>query len=110
MNINPTSPHGARSADPAAIEAQRAADPARSPDARTADAGSATPQGADSVEVSSEAKALADGSEARGKSQLSAERLKEIGERLATGYYDRPEVIDEVAKRIQADPNFRNHE
>lgn len=112
MNINPTSPQGPRSADPQQLESHRAAearssDPAvpAAPEPERPDARS------DSVDVSADAKALVEGSEARAsRSTLSPDRLKEIGDRLATGHYDQPEVIDEVARRLSRDPVFRTGE
>lgn len=108
MNINPSSPQGPRPAGPDSLEANRASE-ARSKDAQQHQAESQRAAAkADSAEVSAEARALAEGSAARRKDAgLSADRLKEIGERLATGFYDRPEVIDRVAERIHRDPNFR---
>lgn len=109
MNINPSSPQGPRQpADPAALETARAQEAHRpenraavkppEPDARS---------NADSVDVSPDAKALAEQREARAaKSSLPADRLKEIGDRLASGFYDRPEVIDQVARRVARDPDF----
>ena len=110
MKINPSSQQAARqSVDQAAQEAARAAE------ARKATSGSAAPKGAadpdavraDSVDVSSAARELAGGREARAaESSLPADRLREIGERLASGFYDSPEVVDQVARRVAADPDF----
>ncbi len=109
MNINPSSPQGSRQpADPAALDTARAAEAQQQAQARTAKSGAeARPERADTVDVSSEAKALAEQSEARGaESTLPKDRLKEIGERLASGFYDQPEVIDQVARRVAKDPDF----
>jgi hypothetical protein len=38
-----------------------------------------------------------------GPLDLSAARLNEIARRISTGYYDRPEVVDRMARRIRAD-------
>lgn len=106
MNINPTSPQGPRPGDSAPLEGQRAAE-TRSPSNAAAPEKAPARQPGDAVDVSSEAKALAGESKGRRPSSLSAERLKEIGERLASGHYDQPEVIDTVARRLAADPNFQ---
>lgn len=39
------------------------------------------------------------------RGEVSAERLRVIGERIASGYYDRPEALDAVARGILADLN-----
>ena len=110
MNINPALPHGAGSSSEAGrLEASR---PAREQsEARHAET-EAQPGAADSVEVSGAAKALADqtGDGAKGTSGLSAEHLKEISARVANGHYDRPEVIDRVAKGVLSDPDFHRAE
>ena len=110
MNINPSSPQGPRQpADPAALESARAQEAHRpenrvGPKPAEKDARSG---GADSVDVSPDAKALAEQRDARSTtSSLPADRLKEIGDRLASGFYDQPEVIDQVARRVARDPEF----
>ena len=109
MDINPTSKQGSpRKPDAATLESARAeeARKAGSAEHREAKAKEAAPR-KDSVEVSAEAKALAEQTEARpAKSSLPPDRLKAIGERLASGHYDRPEVIDQVARRLAKDPDF----
>lgn len=109
MNINPSSPQGPRqSADPAALDAARTAEAQQQAQARAAKSNTERrTDRPDSVDVSSEAKALAEQTEARAsESTLPKERLKEIGERLASGFYDQPEVIDQVARRVAKDPDF----
>lgn len=106
MAINPTSPNGPRPSGSDPLETNRAAE-TRRPEAEGAaakarDRSQAKP---DSADVSAEARALAEGvSESAKPSGLTADRLKQIGERLANGHYDSPEVIDEVARRLQRDP------
>ena len=53
----------------------------------------------DHVEISDEARALA---EQAGVDEIpaSAARLAEIGERLESGFYDRPEILEAIADRI----------
>lgn len=109
MNINPTGPNGARPGDSTPLEGNRAAEtrPAGPEQAQQGQA-AAKPRG-DSVDVSADAKALAEGVDARTtRSSLAADRLKEIGERIATDYYNRREVIDVVAQKLADDPNFRS--
>ncbi len=110
MAINPAAPQGPRrGTDPAALEANRAQE-ARRPGSGNPEPGAAdsTRPRADSVDLSADARALSEQQEVRSaKSSLPTDRLKEIGERLATGFYDQPEVIESVARRISADPGFR---
>lgn len=109
MNINPASPHGPRPAGSDQVETNRTAETRQPDPASTAAANQKREQiKADSADVSAEAKALAQGATERPKSTLSADRLKQIGERLADGHYDRPEVIDEVARRLAQESDFTN--
>ena len=112
MNVNPSSPHGPRNpADPAALESSRAAEIRRPETAPAGQNPKATTSGTDSVDVSTDARALAKRSEAReAKSSLPVARREEIGERLASGFYDQPEVIDRVANKIAGDPDFLGRE
>ena len=110
MTINPTSPNGPHrpleSAELDRSRARAAEVPLSTPPAAGASDSSSTDR-EDSVQVSSEARALAQASEVRPpKSSLPPERLQQIGERLATGFYDRPEVIDDLAKRLVSHPDF----
>ena len=54
---------------------------------------------ADQVDISDEARALAEQNDVDGIPGTQA-RLAEVQDRLDSGYYDRPEVIDEIAGRI----------
>jgi hypothetical protein len=110
MSINPTSPHGPRHADPAALEAARAAQAhAAQSAAKPADPTDSDGSRAehDSVEVSNEAKALATSPAREAASSLPADRLTEIGERLATGYYDQPDVIEQLARKLSGHPDLQ---
>lgn len=108
MAINPTPPKGPRPNDAAAADPSRSPRlkdqaPARDQSARRAER--AEPGGADRADVSVAARVLATGSgDGVPISDLAPERAQAIGERLATGYYERPEVLDEVARRLAADP------
>jgi hypothetical protein len=59
----------------------------------------------DTVELSEAVRALQErlGIEASALSGLPPERLKLVLERLAQGFYDRPEVRDEVLRRLAGD-------
>jgi len=59
----------------------------------------------DKVELSSAAQELGEIAAANRpeSNTLSPERMKEILGRIADGFYDKPEVIDEVAKRVDGD-------
>jgi hypothetical protein len=106
MNIKPTTPQRNRAADSQHLESNRVAESQKPDPGRTGSPEAEKSARVDSVDVSSEAKALA--SESRvSESSLSAERLKEIGERLASGYYDRREVIEHVARRVAGEAEFR---
>ena len=109
MDIKRTPPQRTGPADSPQLDSKRAAE-AHKPELAPAAVPAREAKGArtDSVNVSAEAKALVEGSESRTSgSGLSAERLKEIGERLATGHYDRPEVVDQVARRVARDADIR---
>lgn len=110
MAINPTSPNApSRKPDPAALESARAQEAQKAVAARTraAQARDAEVRN-DSVDVSADAKALSAQTETRAsQSSLPPDRLKQIGERLASGHYDKPEVIAQVARRLVQDPDFK---
>jgi hypothetical protein len=59
----------------------------------------------DKVELSSAAQELRELAAANRpeSNTLSPERMKEILGRIADGFYDKPEVIDEVARRVETD-------
>jgi hypothetical protein len=58
----------------------------------------------DRIEISDEARALAaqNAGEATRTDGLSPERISEIQRRIENRFYDAPEVIDQVARRILA--------
>lgn len=90
-----------------------AIDPTRSPDVRPGAAQQAetaaaqrgakasSPARADQVEISAEARALAEQGGVE-RVPFSEARVAEVAERLASGYYARPEVVREIAGRIWA--------
>lgn len=109
MNIKPSSPQGPRNpADAAALESARTAEARKAESGRPRNAIDDRSQPrADSADVSAEAKALAGQQEARpAGSSLHADRLKQITERLESGFYDQPAVIDQLARRVAKDPGF----
>lgn len=59
----------------------------------------------DGVHISAEARQLQqqDGSERGGASELGAERMKSILDRISSGWYERPEVRDQVLNRLARD-------
>jgi len=61
-------------------------------------------QTADQVAFSADVQGLG-GREDVPRSEVSAQRLQVIGERIASGYYDRPEALDAVARGVLADLN-----
>jgi len=111
MSINPTSPQGApRGHDPGALESARAGkgQPAGAAGPNSSESTEADRQQQDSVELSSEAKALLERAPTlASRPSLPADRLKELGERLATGFYDQPEVIEQLAKKLASHPDLR---
>jgi hypothetical protein len=112
MNVNPSSPQGPRQpTDPAALDGARPQEGKRSGSGVPPKAAESAVGRPDSVDLSAEARHLADGSDVRpGQSSLSLDRLQQVGERLAAGFYDQPEVIEQVARRVARDPDFRVRE
>ena len=110
MNIKPSSPQGPHNpADAAALEAARTAAARKAETSAEKPAADAERNRArsDSADVSSEAKALADQQEVRqAGSSLEPQRLKEVTARIESGFYDQPEVIDQVARGVANDPDF----
>jgi hypothetical protein len=102
MNIRPTQsgqtrgPAADRLKEPVpnpAVQKDRAAEPAP------------RPPGADQVELSDAARELLQraGIEPSGVSTLPRERMREVLQRIAQGFYDRPEVRDETLRRLSGD-------
>ncbi len=61
--------------------------------------------GSDKVELSSAAQQLRElaATNRLQSNTLSPERMKQILGRIADGFYDSPEVIDELARRVETD-------
>lgn len=83
-------------------EASRTARPAASRHTGAQAAGKG-PQSADSVELSAEARESSAATGPVSPSGLSASRLKEVVDRVNSGYYDTDQVRETVARRIQSD-------
>jgi hypothetical protein len=79
----------------------------QSPDARRdpETPGGVPSTSADAVELSEAARELLQkiGLDGPPLADLSPERMKEIAARLRSGFYDRPDVVDEVLRRLQKD-------
>ena len=109
MDIKPTSPNGPnRPVDPPAVEGARTQRTQAADVERRAPAAPEAPAAGpvDSAQVSGAARSLAREVGARSEVNLDPARLREIGERIANSYYDQPEVIEQVARRIARDPGF----
>jgi hypothetical protein len=74
----------------------------KTPEKKSQEVGKVPNTVVDKVEVSSTAKELHEliGSEQLDANTIPAERLKEILERISDGTYDKPEIIDEITRRI----------
>jgi hypothetical protein len=103
MAIDPTKAAGASPVDRSRIDQANSNQSARQTgQARSVPASSREAGGSDdSVQLSDEARAASRADAGTSPSGLSAERLQEILKRLSSGYYDSPQVRDQVAQRIQ---------
>ncbi len=59
--------------------------------------------GDDQVSISAEARAAGGAQEGTSATGIPAERLRGILKRISSGYYDTPQVRDQVAQKLQAD-------
>ena len=101
MNIRP--PSGDR---PQRIDSPRTgAAPEARPVERDETAPAAEAPGIDRVELSPEARQLESALRAQNLSltQLAPERLRQVLDRIASGHYDRPEVIDQTVRQIASE-------
>ena len=99
MSIDRLSGKGPQPTDPRKTGAAAKSQPASDAAAPKRHAGSVSPS--DEVRISSDVSASESGEIPRG--EVSGDRLREIGDRIASGFYDRPEVVDVVARGILAD-------
>jgi hypothetical protein len=106
---NPIQPSGANPApDPSRLPPRTApatgAPPVR-PNAQPAGP-APVPPASDKISLSAAARQLAAQAASgpqSGELQLSPERLKEVSQRVANGFYDRPDVVKETARRVAPD-------
>lgn len=63
----------------------------------------AAPPAQDSVNLSADARAVGQADQATSPAGLSRDRLQEVLQRLTSGYYDNPEVVAQVAAKVQQD-------
>lgn len=98
MSVQPTQPgsHGR----PGPERAQRKL--AAGPSSRSPREGVPASWSADRVEISEDARRLSGTHEANGRvsEQLTSARLGQILGRIGEGYYDRPEILHAVARRL----------
>jgi hypothetical protein len=76
------------------------------PDAGTQGEAAAARAAGDQVELSAEYQSLVEQVRSGGAAEahgLSAERLRTIMDRVRSGFYDTPEVRDQIARRIEPD-------
>lgn len=103
MAIDPTKASGASPLDRNRIDQANSNKSARQTGEQRAVRESSREAGStdDSVQLSAEARAASRSDASTSASGLSAERLQEILKRLSSGYYDSPQVRDQVASKIQ---------
>lgn len=103
MAIDPTKSSGPSPLDRSRIDQANSNQSARQTGERRAAQTSGRESGSsdDSVQLSDEARAASRSEAGQSASGLPAERLQEILKRLSSGYYDSPQVRDQVAMRIQ---------
>jgi hypothetical protein len=101
MNIRPTQPGQTPQTGPGSLK-ENAGVPAARPEERPATQPAGTPQ--DQVQLSAAVRDLQArlGLEQIPVSEMSPERLREILARVASGHYDHPDVVDELARRLLA--------
>jgi hypothetical protein len=104
MAIDPTKSSGANPLSGARIDQTSGNQSARQPaQLRTTPAKDVDGDGdaqSDRVQLSSEAREAGQATSATSASGLSKDRLHEILKRLTSGYYDNPQVIDRVARKV----------
>ena len=102
MKIDPLAPQGTSAPADAARRAAPQTPVTSVPAPDTGSAVAATPR-ADSLELSDAAKTLAAQSTPAAGSSLAPGRLRQVLDRLKSGYYDSAAVRDTVARRVQPD-------
>jgi hypothetical protein len=103
MDIKPTTPGRTPGAGAGRIDKALPGTPAR-PDEKPVPRPSPLSEKRDDLDISAAARELQGnaGSQAAATSELTPERLREIMGRIASGHYDRPEVRDELVRRLGA--------
>jgi hypothetical protein len=101
--IRPTQPGQTPQSGPGSLKGTGGSASARPEEKTSEPKPTATPQ--DSVSLSQTVRELQDrlGLDAIPSGTLSPERLKEIVSRVADGHYDRPEVLDALAKHLASE-------
>jgi hypothetical protein len=101
MNVKPT--HTGQTPQPGTGPLRET--PAASPARDRAPVAAPRPATPDRVELSDVARKLNEllGAEEAGAPSLAPERLKKLLQRVAEGYYDRPEVREELLQRLASE-------
>ncbi len=110
MDIRPTQPGQTPQTGPGSLK-EKAGIPATRSEDRPATQSGEMPQ--DQVQLSAAVRDLQArlGLEQIPVGELSPERLREVVARVAEGHYDRPEVVDELARRLlSADGSLKSGE
>lgn len=104
MVIRPSNPEPSRRLPAPGAEASPPP-PAIQRESRSAEIAAPKSSGADHVEVSGAADQLLErvGEQSAEAPRISPARAKAVLDRLRTGHYDRPEVLDQVARKLQAE-------
>jgi len=104
MTIQPTKPGSTPAAGTNRLDRNAPLSPARPADTSNSEAASATP---DKVQISEAARGLQEQLQSRLEivAQLPPGRLREVLERLNSGFYDRPEVRRAVVESIAVELN-----
>jgi|WetSurMetagenome_2_1015567.scaffolds.fasta_scaffold1405418_1 hypothetical protein len=102
MNIRPTQPGQTPQTGPGSLKESGGTVPVRPEDHSAAKPADTPP---DSVQLSAAVRDLQArlGLEQIPVSELTPERLREVLSRVASGHYDRPEVIEELARRLASE-------
>ena len=103
MSIEPAGSGASGPIDPSRVGGSRPSDATARPEVKPI-AESASRPAEDRVEFSSTAREIAGPRESG--SGLAPERVREVLDRIATGFYDQPHVLDQVAERVLQDPDF----
>ena len=101
MDIQPTAPGRTSGTGPGRIDRAPTGAPVR-PDGRSSPRLAPPGVKRDDIEISAVARDLQEtaGSDAVAGSDLPPARMRQILDRIASGYYDRPEVRDQVLKSL----------